>query len=92
MQRPPAAAIAKAIEKVADRTDDNLRRSPGLWKMLKGTNPTLFEIRRDEARLYCCMQGADIVILAWEHKKRDRSDNRAIARAERLAKEILGSG
>lgn len=89
LQRPPQLVLQAAIQRVADFAEVELRRTGGLWKMLKGTDPPIFEVRRDQARLYCCRKGADIVILAWEQKKRKASDLRAISLAERLAKEIL---
>lgn len=92
MNRPPHRIIWKAIRWVCDRPLPDLMRSQRIWIPLAGTTPRLFEIRKDQARLYCCMKDGDIYILDWVQKKQPRAPKSIIARAEKRAREILKDG
>jgi len=89
LTRPPAGAAHAAIRKVADYDRNSLFQSE-TFKPVTGSNPRIWEIRKDQMRLLCCFKDGDIVILNWVQKKRDRLDPTDVERALRLAKEICG--
>ena len=62
-----------------------------LFKRLSGEATGLCEIRKDQAKLLCCMLGRDIVVLHWIAKKKDELEERHIRKALRLAKELAES-
>jgi phage-related protein len=90
-QRPTAARLLAAIDYLADAPLAQLQHQQKLWKYVTATNPKIYELRKDQARLYCCLRGQDIVILVWAVKKQPRADPAVIRLAERRAKEVLES-
>lgn len=85
LERPPLKVLMRVIKLVADLPFASLMANSQIFKPLAGTKPKLFEIKRDQARLYCCLHKGDIVILAWEQKKQIRATPEVLKRAQRLA-------
>lgn len=88
LTRPKQAVLLRTIEWLADQPLPILQQVQHIWKHERGTSPPIYVIRKDQARLYCCLQGQDIVILCWAVKKSDKADPQELRRAERLANEI----
>lgn len=89
LTRPTPAVLLRTIQWLADRPLSILQHTQQIWKLERGTSPPIYVIRKDQARLYCCLKGQDIVILCWAVKKRDKADPADLRRAERLAREII---
>jgi hypothetical protein len=86
--RPNPAILLSKIEWLANQPFSTLQHARMIWKLERGTSPPVYVIRKDQARLYCCLKGQDIVILCWAVKKQDKADPQNLRRAERLAREI----
>jgi len=89
LTRPKPAVLLRTTQWLADQPLSILQQAPHIWKHERGTSPPIYVIRKDQARLYCCLKGQDIVILCWAVKKRDKADPADLRRAERLAREII---
>ena len=90
LDRPPESALISLIDKLADRPVADLIRSRKVWKPVTDTDPRLYEIRKDQVRLLCVLDGNDIVIVDWFEKKKSRIPQNVLRRAERRAKDLLG--
>lgn len=92
LTRPKAAVLLKVIEWVASLQREELIRCSTVYKHMSDSNPKLYEIRRDQARLFCCqVRNGDIVIVHWIQKKTDEIPPREIETAEKRARVVLGN-
>jgi len=90
LKRPPERTLIGLIDKLAERPVADLVRARKIWKPVTDTDPKLYEIRKDQVRLLCVLDGNDIVIVDWFEKKKPRIPQNVLRRAERRAKEVLG--
>ncbi len=89
IQRPSKLVLTAALDSIARYSLSDLTRAGHLFKKLAGTEPPIYEIRKNQARLLCCMMGANIVILHWLAKKKDKLAPEDVKKAERLAREVF---
>ncbi len=89
LTRPKQVVLLRIMQWVADQPLSVLHNAQHIWKFERGTSPPIYVIRKDQARLYCCLQGQDIVILCWAEKKQNKADPQVLLKAERLAREII---
>lgn len=87
--RPPMPRLREAIVWVADRTIEELMLGKKIWLPVQGSEPKLYEIRKDQARVYCCFCKKGIVMLDWDIKKQRKASKAVLARAVRRAEEVL---
>ena len=92
ISRPKASELLKAVDKVVDMPRKQLMKCGNLFKFLPGTEPKLFEIRRDQARLFCYqLASGDLAVVHWILKKDNRIPKNELKTAERRTKEMLGN-
>lgn len=87
--RPPMPRLREAIVWVAERTIAELMLGSKIWLPVRGSDPSLYEIRKDQARVYCCFCKRGIVMLDWDVKKQQKASKRVLGRAMRRAREVL---
>lgn len=88
--RPHPAALFAAIEQISDLPFAMLIKHRKLFKHLTGTNPKLWEIRSDQARILCYQSKfGGLVAVHWFHKQSDAIPKRDIKTAENRVKELL---
>jgi mRNA-degrading endonuclease RelE of RelBE toxin-antitoxin system len=87
LQRPTRQVLRGTLQFIADRPFADLLKCRHIWKQLRGLDG-IYEIRKDQARIYCCRVGKDIAIVAWEQKKRNEPDKATLRRAVRVAAEV----
>ena len=86
--RPMPKVLQSTISGLAEQPDLQLFSAWNVFKPLSGNAHGLWEIRKDQARLLCCLRGRDIVILHWFAKKKNEIDERDINKALRILKEV----
>lgn len=77
------------LRNLAGRSNAELLTAGYMWKYETGTDPKIFVIKRDQARIYCCMKANDIVVLGWDEKKQNKADQQLLRRMQKLAREVL---
>jgi mRNA-degrading endonuclease RelE of RelBE toxin-antitoxin system len=87
LQRPEQRILHGVLRRIADTPFAQLAFNSEYWKIeVKGVLP-IYAIRMDQARLYCAVQGQDIVILVWDRKKQRKANPEMLDRALRRARE-----
>lgn len=90
--RPHPNVLLAAIQRVADLSHESLMKHRDLFKHLTGTNPKLFEIRKDQARLLCLqLKSGDLLVVHWIIKKTGKIPASDLQTAQRRAKEYLSN-
>ncbi len=92
ISRPKAPELLKAVDNVVNMPREQLMKCGNLFKFLQGTEPKLFEIRRDQARLFCFqLESGDLAVVHWIQKKGNRIPKNELKTAEKRTKEMLGN-
>lgn len=89
LQRPPSRLVLSKLEVLADLPLEQLVLRQRIWKYEAGTEPKIYAIKVDQARLYCCLRGQDIVILDWDSKKASKANPLILHRAEQRARKVI---
>ena len=91
LSRPKASVLMRTVERVANLSRVELMKCKNIFRFLPSTNPRLYEIRHDQARLFCVWLAAgDITVVHWIQKKDDEIPDYELETAQKRAKELLG--
>jgi hypothetical protein len=75
------------FQRIADTAFAALAFHQEYWKIeVKGALP-LYAIRKDQARVYCVVQGQDIVVVDWDQKQQRKANPVVLDRVLRRARE-----
>jgi hypothetical protein len=83
LQRPKAPVLNRLIVTIADTEFTTLQLSK-FWIFERDS---VYAIKKDQARIYCCTIGSDIIILSWDQKKQHKANTVILDKAVRLAKQ-----